>query len=108
MALVDIEQWRAERGFNGPVGQGAPISNTPPGPAPQDPGSDAQLEAMAQEIARQADLIRALQGALREYVDREEQAKLRAMNAARTGKTANVRRRPRKPPVAAPTPAKSV
>jgi hypothetical protein len=105
MALVDIEQWRQERGFNGPVGQGAPISNAPPGPAPQDPGADAQLEAMAQEIARQSDLIRALQAALRTYVDREEQARVAALAAARRPQVARVARRPRKP--AAPAPVKS-
>jgi hypothetical protein len=106
MALVDIEQWRQERGFNGPVGQG-PVPNAPPGPAPQDPGSDAQLEAMAQEIARQSDLIRALQAALRTYVDREEQARIAALAAARRSKTATVRRRPRKPAVPTPAPVKS-
>jgi hypothetical protein len=92
MALVDIEQWRAERGFNGPGPSNAP-------PAPENfvtAGPDPQIEAMAQEIARQADLIRALQGALREYVDREERARLVAMNAARRPAMARVKRRLRK------------
>jgi hypothetical protein len=94
MALVDIEQWRAERGFSGPGATPSP-SNAPP--SPSNPGPDPQVEAMAEEIARQADLIRALQGALREYVDREERARLLAMNAARRTPTARVKRRLRKP-----------
>src|SRR3990170_4696114 len=96
VALVDIEQWRAERGFSGPGATPSP-SNSPP---------DPQVEAMAEEIARQADLIRALQGALREYVDREERARLVAMNAARRSPTARVKRRPRAKP--APISPKSV
>src|SRR3989304_4313854 len=80
VALVDIEQWRAERGFSGP---GATPSPSEALPAPSNYPPPPQVEAMAEEIARQADLIRALQGALREYVDREERARLVAMNAAR-------------------------
>jgi hypothetical protein len=93
MALVDIEQWRAEKGFKGPE-----ASNALPAQSSSNPGPDPQieaLEALSQEIARQADLIRALQGALREYVDREEQARLVAVNAARRTPTARVKRRPR-------------
>jgi hypothetical protein len=104
MALVDIDQWRAERGFNGPGPSNAP-------PAPENfvtAGPDPQMEAMAQEIARQSDLIRALQAALRAYVDREEQARVAALAAARRSKTATVRRRPRKPAAPAPAPVKSV
>ena len=104
MALVNIEQWRAERGFSGPGATPSP-SNAPP--APQDPGPDPQIETLYQEIARQADLIRALQGALRDYVDREERAKAAAVNAARRAPTARVKRRKRAPPpVASPAPSK--
>src|SRR3972149_181635 len=95
VALVDIEQWRAERGFSGP---GATPSPSNALPAPSNPGPDPQVEAMAEEISRQADLIRALQGALREYVDREERARLVAMNAAPRSPTARVKRRPRAKP----------
>jgi len=103
VALVDIEQWRAERGFSGP---GATPSPSNALPAPSNSPPDPQVEAMAEEIARQADLIRALQGALREYVDREERARLVAMNAARRSPTARVKRRPRAKP--APISPKSV
>lgn len=103
MALVNIEQWRAERGFNGPE-----MAQGPSAPAPSaNPDPMDQIEAMAQEIARQADLIRALQGALKEYVDREEHARLVAMNAARRPAAAKIIRRPRAKPPAASPPLKS-
>jgi len=98
VALVDIEQWRAEKGFKSPEAFPSPSNASP---APSNPGPDPQVEAMAEEIARQADLIRALQGALREYVDREEQARLLAMNAARRAPVAKVIRRRRAPPKSA-------
>ena len=103
MALVNIEQWRAERGFNGPE-----MAQGPSAPAPSaNPDPMDQIEAMAQEIARQADLIRALQGALKEYVDREERARLVAMNAARRPVTAKNIRRSRAKPAPTPAPPKS-
>ncbi len=101
MALVNIEQWRQEKGFKGPEASNAP-------PVPENfvtAGPDPQVEALYQEIARQADLIRALQGALREYVDREERARLVAMNAARKPAVAKVIRRRRAKPAAPPSPA---
>jgi len=102
VALVNIEQWRQEKGFSALEAS----SNAPPAQGPSNSPPDPQLEALSQEIARQADLIRALQGALREYVDREERARLVAMNAARRSPTARVKRRSRAKP--APISPKSV
>ena len=96
MALVDIEQWRTERGFNGPGGPGAG-QGVQEGPAAAAPDLSSHVAALETEISRQADLIRALQSALQTYVDREEQARLAGLAAARKPKVARVTRRPRSP-----------
>lgn len=90
MALVSIEQWRAERGIVG--GLSAIQAGQLEAPAP--PPSDlATIEALKAEIARQADLILRLQGALRIYLDREQAAKVQAVAASIVPKTGLVIRR---------------
>ena len=87
MALVNIEQWRREKGFDVNVDQ--------PSSPSADPGPvlSAHCEALEQEILRQADLIRALQQALNAYVERDQAAQAQA-RAARPP-TGKIIRRPR-------------
>jgi hypothetical protein len=89
MALVNIEQWRRERGFGldgSAIPQSQPMStDTSP------PDLSQHVAALEAEIIRQADLIQALQTALRSYVERDQAAQTQA----RPGRTGKIVRRPR-------------
>ena len=106
MALVNIEQWRREKGFDIAVNQPA-VSADAYTPSEDLSGHVAALE---NEIGRQADLIQALQSALRAYVERDHAAQAR-VQVNRPHATARVVRRPRfkaaqpGPPAPPPTPA---
>ena len=93
MALVNIEQWRRERGFGL---DGSAIPQGQPAPAATDtspPDLSDHVAALEQEILRQSDLIRALQQALNAYVERDQAAQAQA-RAARPP-TGKIIRRPR-------------
>jgi len=86
MALMNIDEWKRERGL--PVGDPGAETTISPGPPPQDPDRIAVLEA---EIARQEALIVQLQAALRELLEKKSQV----LERSTTPKTARVRRKPR-------------
>ena len=99
MPLVNIDQWRAEKGF------GTAAANSPQAPDPTvDPTAELHLHigSLEAEVLRQRDLIVQLQAALRTYVEREERA-VQAARANRPARTGRVKRRPRPVPPAAPS-----
>jgi len=100
MALVQIDQWLAERGITPPAPDPAPLEGTP-GESPE----ATQLEALHAQIAYQADLIARLQAALSSVLD-----ELRKRDATPVHGVRPVARRPRParaakaPPLPTPPP----
>ncbi len=61
MALVNIDEWLAARGYRGSLG----TADAAPAALPASPSPEQIIAAFEGEIARQADLIQRLQAALR-------------------------------------------
>ena len=101
MALVNMDQWLSERGLLRP--EQGPAAPTPTAPDP----NQLAIEALTNEVARQSNLIRELQAALRGALARvPPPPAMPTVRAPKRGRVVRFQRgRVRAP--SAPTPAPS-